>query len=584
MILISGGPIRLRHALLVLAASILTGLATKELKAQGSDVNTTPEWHQAISHYSTLAESYPTRCRLTVFGHSDVGRPLHLFLIGDTLAPIRILVNNAIHPGEPCGVNACMDWASDILDGSSPLPENVCIAIVPMYNVGGGLRRNCCTRANQMGPEEYGFRGNARNLDLNRDFIKCDSRNALSFNRMFTRFNPDIFVDTHTSNGADYQPAMTLIATQPDKLGEPLGSWSEDVFNPLLYSGMEGQGEPMIPYVNSIGATPDEGIVDFLETPRYSTGYGALNHTLGYTTEAHMLKPFSERVQATRAFLQVLTETAADHATGLREMRQEQHAAFMELDHAPVGWEADTTAVDSLDFPGYAARYEWSNVTGERRLKYDRKAPYTKAIPHLHTFKTSRTAPVPAAYIVPQAWRHVLERLEANGVASIYIPTDTTLVLEVTTIERHSAYGRPYEGHHYRTVEEVSRTLAPVQLFEGDRIIPTDQAAGRYLVETLSPEAVDAFMAWNFFDSALQQKEYFSPYVFEETAEGMLESNSDLNAAFELARQEAEDAGRPWSSRQQLDWIYQRSPHTEGTASRYPVFAVPKGQPIPFHD
>lgn len=578
---ISGGPIRFRHALKRCAwAFTLSGILPSLLSAQTTtDLNNTPQWHEAIAAFEALADQHKSQTTLRVFGTSDVGRPLHVFTMGNADAGLRILVNNAIHPGEPCGVNASIAWATELLENPERMPDNTCIAIVPMYNVGGGLRRNCCTRANQMGPEEYGFRGNARNLDLNRDFIKCDSRNALAFNEMFTRFDPDIFVDTHTSNGADYQPALTLITTQPDKLGGPLGEWLENDFTPRLYAGMAERGERMIPYVNSIESTPDEGIVDFLETPRYSTGYGALHHAIGFTTEAHMLKPFSRRVSATLEFLQVLLENAAEDGDEIRNLRQKQQEAFLSSDRSPVAWEADTTAIDSLSFPGYSARYEWSNVTGSRRLRYDREAPYESAIPYLHTFQPTRFAPIPEAYVVPQAWRHVIERLNANGVQYIPIPKDTVMVLEITTILDHSAYPRPYEGHHYRTVEKVQRSMEPVPLFKGDLMIPLDQSAARYLVETLSPEAVDAFMAWNFFDSALQQKEYFSSYVFEETAEAMLDADAQLKADFEA---EKAQKGEEWSSRSQLDWLYKRSPHYEGTASRYPVFSIPKGQPVPF--
>ena len=147
----------------------------------------TPTWEDAIRSYQELHQRHPDQTEFDTFGLSDVGRPLHLFSMGDTQsAQWTLLINNAIHPGEPCGVNACIEWATDLLDGGG-LPDDVHIAIVPMYNVGGGLRRNCCTRANQNGPEMYGFRGNARNLDLNRDFIKCDSRNALAFNRHVQR-------------------------------------------------------------------------------------------------------------------------------------------------------------------------------------------------------------------------------------------------------------------------------------------------------------------------------------------------------------------------------------------------------------
>ena len=85
---------------------------------------------------------------------------------------------------------------------------------IPVYNVDGALSRQDTSRVNQNGPEAFGFRGNARHLDLNRDFIKADSLNARTFAQVFTRWDPDVMVDTHTSNGADYQHVVTLIATQ----------------------------------------------------------------------------------------------------------------------------------------------------------------------------------------------------------------------------------------------------------------------------------------------------------------------------------------------------------------------------------
>lgn len=585
MNLFLGDPIRLRCTLICALGLMGWPFSGLHLQAQSvSESNSTPTWEAAIAAYAALAQDHPEQAALKQFGTSDVGRPLHLFTLGPDSAALRILINNAIHPGEPCGVNASLQWAKSLLSSPESLPAGVHIGIVPMYNIGGGLRRNCCTRANQNGPEEYGFRGNARNLDLNRDFIKCDSRNALSFNKMFSSFLPDVFVDTHTSNGADYPATLTLITTQPDKLGGPLGAWLEAEFEPLLFAGMAERGETMVPYVNSVKATPDGGISDFLETPRYSTGYGALHHAIGFTTEAHMLKPFSERVEATLLFLNVLLEAALSQSQTLLALKSAQHQDFLNLDNAPVAWQLDTNAVDALEFSGYEARYEWSNVTGERQLKYDRNAGYTRSIDHFHTFKPSRTAPIPNAYILPQAWRHVAERLQANGVEHFQLPMDTVMQLEVARIESHSAMRRPYEGHHYRSVESVSRSLEDVQLFAGDWVVPVDQPAARYLVETLSPEAVDAFMAWNFFDSTLQQKEYFSSYVFEETAEAMLESNLKLKQEFESVKEEKEREGDAWSARQQLDWLYKKSDHFEQTPARYPVFSIPKNQTIPFNE
>ena len=124
--------------------------------------------------------------------------------------------------------------------------------------------------------------------------------------------------------------------------------------------------------------------------------------------------------------------------------------------------------------------------------------------------------------------------------------------------------------------------IEEVQVFAGDWIIPFDQPAARYLLETLSPRGVDSFFRWNFFDSVLQQKEYFSSYVFEDTAVELLESNPALKAALDSAKAEQKEGGL--SARAQLDFIYQRSPYSEGTTGRYPIYRIPAGQPLPFDE
>ena len=204
---------------------------------------------------------------------TDIGQPLHLITMTNFPKTITkeaisnktiILINNAIHPGEPCGVDASVKLAKQFLE-DNVLPEKLTVAIIPMYNIGGATNRSCCSRANQFGPEEYGFRGNARTLDLNRDFIKCGSKNARAFVKLFREWDPNVFVDTHTSNGADYQHVMTLITTQTDKLNPALGQFVVDEMRPKLFEGMKGKNYPMVPYMHGIGKTPKEGIMDYLK-------------------------------------------------------------------------------------------------------------------------------------------------------------------------------------------------------------------------------------------------------------------------------------------------------------------------------
>lgn len=330
---------------------LVTILGTTQSDPEGLlENNFTPTWEETIQLFQAVADLTPG-IHMTAIGMTDVGRPLHAVIAGvsefsgEGLAAIqaavsrhpdrlRILVNNAIHPGEPCGVDASLAHLRGLAAEPDRLKETVWVYI-PMFNVGGGLQRNCCSRANQSGPAEYGFRGNARNLDLNRDFVKADSRNVQAFNALLTAFDPDLFVDTHTTNGADYQATMTLITTQPDKAGPVLGPLIRDVVNPFLYHSMEQTGDPMVPYVNSLRSIPDSGLVGFLETPRYSTGYAALNGTIGFVSEAHMLKPFPERVASTLRFLESIESLAHAHGQTIRHAREEEKERWYQVSEVP---------------------------------------------------------------------------------------------------------------------------------------------------------------------------------------------------------------------------------------------------------
>ena len=151
---------------------------------------------------------------------------------------------------------------------------------------------------------------------------------------------------------------------------------------------MKEQGWPMAPYVYSLGSTPEDGIMGFLETPRYSTGYATLFGTIGFTTEAHMLKPFADRVQATLTFLQVLANWIQGHADELTDLRKDEQARIAAADVLPVRWKLSSQR-DSLEFEGYAARREWSSVTQGTRLSYDRSQVWRKRIAHANRYDAS---------------------------------------------------------------------------------------------------------------------------------------------------------------------------------------------------
>lgn len=544
------------------------------------DSNTTCTYPELISFYKTLAEKYE-QCRLSEQGLTDSGLPLHLLVLSRDkiftpeearrLGKTVILVNNGIHPGEPEGMDAASMLARDMLENRT-LPRDVVLCIIPVYNVGGMLNRGT-SRVNQNGPREYGFRGNARNYDLNRDFIKTDSRNSRSFQEIFQKWLPDLFMDTHTSNGADYQHIMTLIDTQTDKLNPEMRPFAK-AYTDHLYARMEASGYPMVPYVNSFRGTPENGIVSFLETPRYSTGYAALHHVVGYMPETHMWKPYPQRVRSTYELLRHFVNPSSDQLLQLKAARKAVKEQVRTQTEFPLTWKADTTRYETITFLGYASGQKPSQVTGLSRLYYDHSRPFTKAIRYYNRFTPDVVVTKPKAYIIPQGWTRVIELLELNGVKMKTLETDRKIAVEMYYIESYKTSPAPYEGHYLHSDVQLRPVLQEVQFYKGDRLIETGQEADRYIVETLEPQAHDSFFNWNFFDSVLGQKEHYSAYIFEEEAYRLLQENPAMKTEFEKMR--AADEKFAKNARAQLDWIYKNSPYYEKTHMRYPVARVIK--------
>ncbi|HLS96857.1 MAG TPA: M14 family zinc carboxypeptidase [Sphingobacterium sp.] len=543
---------------------------------QDPERNVTSTYEELIDFYKKIARR-DGRAKLMEVGQTDVGKPLHLLVLSadrdfdpkDIKAKGKavMLINNGIHPGEPEGIDASMMFVRDLLLGNK-LPADVVICVVPVYNVSGMLDRGT-SRANQNGPVSYGFRGSRQHYDLNRDFIKSDTRNAKLFQHVFHTWDPDIFFDTHTSNGADYQYVMTLIATHPDKLSSPLSDFMQEKFTAPLYKRMEKSGIPMIPYVNTKEETPESGLVAFLETPRYSTGYAALHHTIGYMPETHMWKPYEQRVKAMYVLLNHLLAITAEEHKALVQIRRLTREAAQKQEIFPLSWKLDTDSVDTLSFLGYRAGRKASNISGAQRLFYDRQKPTAIQIPYYHHYKPDVRVKKPVAYVIPQAYDDVIALLRLNGVQMRALERDTVLEVETYYIEAYQTSRQPYEGHYLHDNVRTRSVVGGMAFYAGDWIVETDQQAVRYIIETLEPAATDSFFNWNFFDAILSQKEYFAPYIFEEEAERLLKEHPGWRDELEHEKQRDEQLRQ--NGRLQLDWIYKKSAYYEKGHLRYPV-------------
>ncbi len=567
--------------LAAITLSIFYFSKAQQCRFEKSDGKESATYFEAINWYRNL-DKLSTQVLIKEMGMSDAGYPIHLVLVSKDgkFDPVQwhkqkkvvILVNNGIHPGEPDGIDASMLFVRDLVSKKIIQPDNIALAFIPVYNIGGCLNRNSFSRANQNGPLEYGFRGNSQNLDLNRDFTKCDSKEAKSFALIFHWLDPDILIDNHVSDGADYQHTMTMLTTQYDKLGPVLGTWLKAKFEPQLYAGMMDKKWEMVPYVNFETASPDKGMEMFYDPPRYSSGYAALFQSIGFVPETHMLKPFKDRVLSTYAFMQTVMEKASANARELIVSRNNAKSKALKQYWWPMTWKGDSTKFSMITFKGYEQTYKASDATGLQRMYYDHGKPFTKQVRFFNVFTPGDIVSSPDAYLIPQGWHEVIDLLKLNNVNMAPLKNDTIIDVGAYHIDDYKSLLRPYEKHHKNSGVKVTLLKQKIRFLKGDMIVPTNQPSKRYIIEMMEPTGDDSFFAWNFFDAILQQKEGYSEYRWDDLAAQVLRKDTVLKK--KLEEKKITDPKFATNSAAQLDFIYRNSPYYEPGHNRYPVYRI----------
>jgi len=572
---------KLKYLFFLLSSSLLFAQNAFQTPFEKGNGNQTVTYEEMNSYYENLAENFKTIQYLKK-GEDDNGKPIYVVMYNPfpekNIEKLKkekaiLLVNNGIHPGEPDGIDATMMLMRDLATKKIKTPGNFIIAAISAYNVSGMLNRGSYSRANQNGPEQYGFRGNARNYDLNRDFIKADTKNARSFQEIYQWLKPDVFIDNHVSNGADYQYTFTYISTFKERLGNVLGNYFYKEYQANNLDDLKKLGYENTPYVNIHGDIPEIGFAAFEDSPRYSTGYTTLFNSLGTVPETHMLKPYDKRVDATYKYMLVNLQNLDKDYKKIKELRVENLKQYQAGKQYGIRWKIDSTQFSTMDFKGYEGKYKPSEVSGKPRLYYDRNQPFTKKIKLFTTAVPTGYITIPKYYIIPQSQYRVIEEFKRNDIQMRSTKKDSTAAVESYTIKDFKTSASPYEGHynhHSTTVDKLNKT---VSLSAGDYLVSTNQPGVKYIIETLEPEAIDSFFNWNFFDGILAQKEYYSAYIFEDTAAELLKKDKKLRDALDAKK--SKDKKFAEDGEAQLDWVYRHSPYfEEKTFRQYPVYRI----------
>ncbi|MFH0945557.1 MAG: M14 family metallopeptidase [Planctomycetota bacterium] len=479
-----------------------------------------------------------------------------------------VLAQAGIHSGEIDGKDAGMMLLRDLMEGGrlEDLLQRVNLLFIPILSVDGHERSSRFSRINQRGPAEQGWRTNARNLNLNRDYAKADTLEMQALLRALETWQPDLYIDLHVTDGIDYQYDVTYGWHGPTGWSPSIAGWLDGEMRPALDLDLRAAGHVPGPLIFAQdNADLSKGIVDWMATPRFSNAYGDARQLPTILVENHSLKPYRRRVLGTHVLLESVLRTVGEKGAGLREAIEKDRTA--RRDPVPLSFRPGPNQ-ETIQFLGIANRMIDSPITGSKVVEWLGE-PITMEVPVMKIDTPAMEKKRPVAYWIPPAWGEVVDRLELHGIVVERQAEERTVRVEVLRLEKFKLDDSPYEGRVRVRPEEISVRQQEVTFPEGACRVPTNQPLGTLAVLLLEPESEDSFFQWGFFHPILQRTEYFEVYALEPLARQMLEDDQELAKEFNTRlKEDPEFANNPGA---RLRWFYERSPFYDQRYRVYPV-------------
>jgi hypothetical protein len=451
-------------------------------------------------------------------------------------------------------------------------------------------RSSAYNRPNQRGPQQMGWRTNAQNLNLNRDYAKLDTKEIRAVIKVINEYDPTLYMDIHVTDGADYQYDITFGGNGQQGYSAGISNWLTTVYKINADKDLKSNGHipgPLLFAANDRDFSA--GNVNALGEPRFSDAYGNLRHMASVLVENHSLKPFRQRVLGTYVLLESTLKLLATEGASLKKITatdqskrpatvpmqwkvpQLQNAASFET-QSNVQAAANPITPDSMQLLGIVPKLVRSTVTNTDFVEWT-GVPITTTIASYKASEPIDFITRPKAYWIPAFKNEIIERLKMHGLKMEIIKEPREVKVEMYRIQDakfQDASGKavPFEGH----VQVTGKTTIEIrqQLFSaGSAIISTDQPLGELAMLLLEPQSMDSYLQWGFFNEIFQRTEYIEAYVIEPMAKKMLEDDAALRKEFE--EKKAADkvfANDPYAI---LTWFYSKTKFYDERYLLYPV-------------
>ena len=570
------------------------------LAEQSGFVNT-PTYNETMGWFKKLDAASPLLSMVSI-GKSVEGRDIYMVIasteknisaaaLKNSAKPL-LLVQAGIHSGEIDGKDAGMMLLRDIAFGNKKsLLDKVNFLFIPILSADAHERSSPYNRPNQRGPQNMGWRTNAQNLNLNRDYAKLDTKEVRSVIKVMNDYHPVMYMDIHVTDGADYQYDITFGGLGQQGYSPAIENWISKTYKPFADKDLTANGHIPGELTNAVNDREfSQGNIITSGAPRFSDSYGNARHQVSVLVENHSLKPFKQRVLGTYVLLESTLKLLATEGASLKEITKADKAARPAK--VPMAWKipqmkskatfeaiatlqnTDTvvTPPDSLNMLAIKSTILKSTVTNSDYVEWLGK-PLTIRIADYKSTEPIDFIARPKAYWVPAACDEVIARLKLHGIKMTTLTSAKEVTVEMYRIsdykfEDENHVLQPFEGHIQ--VNGITKTETRKQLFaQGSVCISTDQPLGDLAMLLLEPLSKDSYFSWGFFMSIFQRTEYIEAYVMEPTAKKMLEDSPALQKEFE--EKKAQDKSFANNPNAILTWFYSKTKFYDERYLLYPV-------------
>lgn len=535
----------------------------------------TPNYEETIAWLRKLCAATPL-VTMTEFGRTPQGRPLYAVVARKGTAEKPVLLAQAgIHSGEIDGKDAGLMLLRDLaFGGKDALLDRATLLFIPVFSADAHERSSEWNRPNQRGPVHQGWRTTARNLNLNRDYMKVDAPEMRALMRLINQWHPALYLDLHVTDGIDYQYDITYgfhgwdggFAWSPK-----VGAWLDRQWRPAMDAALAAAGHIPGPLISAEDNRDlRKGISSSLGDPRYSNAYGDLRHIPSVLVENHSLKPYKQRVLGTYVLLEASLKVLGDQAAAVQAAIAADSAARPAT--LALNWGGPADAQTTMTFAGIAYEEYLSPASGTKEVRWLGTPKTYEKVPVMLRTKPGLQVARPRAYWVPSTHPEIIERLKVHGIQMEMVTAPQRQAVTFYRLVNPKSADDPFEGHFALTAgvapESREETFAP-----GSVRVPTDQPLGDVAIALLEPQSTDSFLAWGFFTEILQRTEYIEGYVIAPLAEKMLADDPKLQAEF--AAKLAADPKFAADPTARLQWFYQRTKFYDDRHLLYPVGIEP---------